>query len=355
MTAVSAISDTEQMTSVLDGFFEMVDSPVSVKALEDFGKSFETLKKKQADGLSTDELVKYRDEVKTALAGIEEEFFKMAELQGITPEVNPQAYNQLQAVFEGLRPQIDTLSVSAQELSTSLGISLEEAMIRQAEAASMVEGGMLDTGDATEQATVKVYELTTAIDMLSGVTEEQIADTEEMIWMIERQASILAGLTEGTDEYALAEANLNATKEQLIALYPHLFNYDATALSLTSDKIAAIAAEIDANDVLRAAYAASRDGKLTSEQEATIANLENTNNRIKNINAEIAALNKLAQAYAAMAADVRKKASEMAVDAGKYMDENEFTNMMTRSAELSRAAQNVVVLSFLSCSLFRVC
>src|SRR5690606_23067672 len=52
------------------------------------------------------------------------------------------------------------------------------------------------------------------------------------------------------------------------------------------------------NDVLRAAYQASMEGKLTTEQTATVVSLDATNERIGIINTEIGALEKLVAAYA---------------------------------------------------------
>src|SRR6185437_199944 len=69
-----------------------------------------------------------------------------------------------------------------------------------------------------------------------------------------------------------------------------------------------IKAEIDANDILLAATAAARDGKLTAEQEMTLANLKNTNARIENINAEIKATQRLISAYAGVYDEVKTAA-----------------------------------------------
>lgn len=310
MTAATVISDSDQMASLLDDFYKALDNPTSVKTLEEYGNAFEVLKQKQTEGLSTEELSKYAKEVKEKLAQVQREFMTIADGQGINKSANPEAYNQLLSVFKTLEPQIDKLGMSAEDLAVSLGISVEEAQSMLLAAQSMGDGISGASGEMDE-ATESAYALKDALDLVSGVSGQLIEDTEEMIWMMGQQASQMAGLTEGTYAYEQAEATLNATKEQLIALYPHLFKADAKAIDMTDDKIDAISAEVEANDILRAAYSASRDGKLTSEEESTLSNLANTNARIKNINAEIIALNKLAQAYVLFSEGAINTANEL--------------------------------------------
>lgn len=310
MTAATVISDSDQMASLLDDFYKALDNPTSVKTLEEYGNAFEVLKQKQTEGLSTEELSKYAKEVKEKLAQVQREFMTIADGQGINKSANPEAYNQLLSVFKTLEPQIDKLGMSAEDLAVSLGISVEEAQSMLLAAQSMGDGISGASGEMDE-ATESAYALKDALDIVSGVSGQLIEDTEEMIWMMGQQASQMAGLTEGTYAYEQAEATLNATKEQLIALYPHLFKADAKAIDMTDDKIDAISAEVEANDILRAAYSASRDGKLTSEEESTLSNLANTNARIKNINAEIIALNKLAQAYVLFSEGAINTANEL--------------------------------------------
>lgn len=213
-------------------------------------------------------------------------------------------YAQLSA---GLDAYVNKLLISEQAIrneASAKGVSIEAA---RADIAAHDE-----TGIAIDEEISKRYALSGAIDTLSGVNQNAIADADELLWQHQVLTQQLGTLTEGTYEYDAAKRMLASTEETLLGLYPEMFHADATSLAYTDDKIGAIRAEVEANDILRAAYSASRDGKLTSEQEATIANLENTNNRIKNINAEITALNKLAQAYRAFASSSIETANELA-------------------------------------------
>lgn len=212
-------------------------------------------------------------------------------------EVDSAAYDNLANGIDNYTNKVLISEKAIRDYAVANNTSVESARAQAAAAASVGDGAGV-MADGLDDATDSTYELKDAIDLLTGVNQQLVDDSDELAWMYEMQTIALANLKEGTDEYAMAEANLNSTKERLIALYPHLFSAEQDALELTDDKIAAIEAEVNATDVLRAAYKASMDGKLTSEQTATTANLAQTNERIKVINTEIRALEKLVAAYA---------------------------------------------------------
>lgn len=74
-------------------------------------------------------------------------------------------------------------------------------------------------------------------------------------------------------------------------MYPDLLGKDGKAIALTSEKIEAIKAENKANKVLLEGYKNARDGKLTAEQQMTLAQASATKTRIDNIKKELQALN----------------------------------------------------------------
>lgn len=198
------------------------------------------------------------------------------------------------SLSNGLDNYIGNLMLSekaARDLSDTTGMSIEEAR---------AAGAMYDeSGESAAGAAEDVYALKTAIDHLVGVNEQQIIDSDTLIWQYETQANILAGLTEGTQAHTEAQNALNGTKDALLSMYPELFASDAMSLLSTEDKIKAIQNEVHANDILRAAMKASRDGQLTANEDSVLSSAMSTKAKIQHINQQILALDKLAQALGA--------------------------------------------------------
>src|SRR5690606_17104809 len=135
-----------------------LENPASVQALERCGASFDTLKQKQAEGLSTESLEQYAEDVRKNLNEVQRDFMQLAENEGITLKTDPTAYNQLLSVFKTLNPQIDTLAMSTDELASSMGISQDAASALLAEAASVGDGADM-ASTALDEETESVYAL----------------------------------------------------------------------------------------------------------------------------------------------------------------------------------------------------
>lgn len=144
-----------------------------------------------------------------------------------------------------------------------------------------------------------VYVLKDAIDQLSGVTEQHISDSDDLLWQYELLENQLLFLKEGSQEYEQATVDLAEVKNKLLALYPHLFEAGINSLNMTEKEIEAIREEIKANDLYRAALKASRDGKLTADEDRALSGMKTARTEIANINEQIRALNALSKAYGA--------------------------------------------------------
>src|SRR5690606_30090589 len=138
LTASQTIEDTDTMTSVLDKYSSELEGSLSVQPLENYGKAMETLKEKQAEGLSTTELEEYEVATSTALKLVEDNFMALAKASGI--KVDTAEWNELKSVFSLLGEDIKTLGMSAEDLAKSLNIPLADAEALIAVAASMGDG-----------------------------------------------------------------------------------------------------------------------------------------------------------------------------------------------------------------------
>lgn len=255
---------------------------------------------------SEEEINSLRDAANAKLEELRENILRIAEAVGV--EKGSQEWIELNEALTSVEGTAFNTSTAIEGLSDATGRSKEEITN------ALIEGGLLEEGydalgNAAEGAAGKTYELRDAIDHLSGMSQQQIDDTEDLMWQYELIENQLASLTEGTEEYDRATDNLNAVKEELLKLYPHLFDAGVNALNMTEAQIDAIREEIHANDIYRSALKASRDGKLTADEDRALSGLKTAREEIHNINEQIKALNKLALAYGAQAKSLSTAAS----------------------------------------------
>lgn len=144
--------------------------------------------------------------------------------------------------------------------------------------------------DAIEKQVEKLKELSSAQEQIVGVSESQIKAVTDSITVIE----FLGNVSERTEQQ---EASLANSIKLLTALYPQLTNLLKGTSKQREQAIAIIESENKANKALLKGYELSANGKMNAEGKATIVHLEETNKRIKNINAEIRALDTLQANY----------------------------------------------------------
>lgn len=148
------------------------------------------------------------------------------------------------------------------------------------------------------------YDYKNVAEQMAGVTQKQIDDTEDLMFQFRMLSSAMGDVTAEEIEALKKKENLTAAEQVLIdteyqrnlvlqqlqAIYPHLISAEDLAKKSKEEIIAMIEKEQHANEVLLKAMELSRDGKLTTEQDKTVATAKGTMDRIKSIQKEIAAL-----------------------------------------------------------------
>lgn len=172
------------------------------------------------------------------------------------------------------------------------------------------EGNIEDLTDATGALIDTNYEYKDSVEALAGVTQKQVDDTSDLLFQYEMLDSQLKGYTDAelknleNKKFLTAEERIllkayqdkELVMQQLLSIYPQLFDADGKAIKLTDEKIAAIKAEQKAHEVLLKAVQLAKDGKLTAEQQATVAAAAGTQARIDFLKKEIDMLIKYTKA-----------------------------------------------------------
>lgn len=321
--AAYTIKDTGQLTSVFEDLYDVIENPTAVKGLEDFGKAFETLKKKQSEGLSTEDLKEYSDEVIKQKGIIEKEFLAIAKAAGIKKGTTE--YAELKASFDSMNPSVKQYSTSVEELAKKYGKTKEEMAALLAEASSLGDGmGDLDSAinessEGISELVEEMQKLKSATEKIAGVSQSQVDEVEDLIYVYQ-------SLSKQTNKTAEQTELLNETQATLAKIYPHLSNESGI-------RIDDIIKERDAQDILLRAVKASKDGQLNAEEDATVGHMIETNARITNINIEIAALDKLVAAYNSIS-NTAQKAYDAAVASGVQEDIDSAARALMRYTSL---------------------
>lgn len=260
------------------------------------GLDFSQLDPEQLKGFSK-ELATIRVALNEALEAGDEDAFNKAR-------------QDLQALFS-------TSATAGKELN---GLSLSFDKVAKAtanigESANPVVESLEDAQTASEGLSKKLsdlYEtmekLTSVEEQLVGVSYGAVTASEDLVFIYEQLTNQLQGYSEAelqslvarqkagdsltTSEQQILEllSQRGETIAQLSALYPELAKLEENAVSLTYKQIEAIQKEEKANKVLLQAYKLSREGKLSAEQDATLATAMGTKARILEIEKEIKAL-----------------------------------------------------------------
>lgn len=321
--AAYTIKDTGKLTNVFEDLYSTLENPTAVKGLEDFGKAFDTLKEKQSEGLSTEDLKIYSDEVIKQKGIIEKEFLAIATAAGIKKGTTE--YAELKASFDAMNPSLQQYSMSVEDLAKKYGKTKEEMIALLAEANSLGDGmGDLDSAinessNGIAELVAEMQKLNSASEKLAGVSQKQVDEVEDLIY-------IYQSLSKQTNRTAEQTDLLTETQATLAKIYPHLS-------SESGIRINDIIKERDAQDILLRAVEASKDGQLNAEEDATVGHLIETNARITNINTEIAALDKLVAAYNSIS-NTAQKAYDAAVASGVQEDIDSAARALMRYTSL---------------------
>lgn len=216
---------------------------------------------------------------------------------------------EISAVMSILEKKLNDVSdehVRLVEESNRTGVSLEQLKANSAEYSSELD----ETAESTENLASKMKDFKDVTESLAGVSQSGIDALDELIFQYDMLTNQLAGYTDQQLQDIYTKENLTskerevkkvldqrvAVMKEMTSLYPDLFGKDGKAIALTSEKINAIKAENKANETLLKAYKLARDGKLTAEQQATLASASGTKARIENLKTEIRMLDKYTKA-----------------------------------------------------------
>lgn len=220
--------------------------------------------------------------------------------------MNTKEVTAVMSVLEKKLNDVSDKHVRLAEEAKRTGVSLQQVRAGSAEYSDDLDG----VAQSTENLASKMKDFKDVTESLSGVSQSGIDALDELIFQYDMLTNQLAGYTDQQLQDIYTKENLTskerevkkvlddrvAVMKEMSSLYPDLFGKDGKAIALTSEKINAIKAENKANETLLKAYKLARDGKLTAEQQATLASASGTKARIENLKTEIRMLDKYMKA-----------------------------------------------------------
>lgn len=212
--------------------------------------------------------------------------------------------NDLASTSRGFDKELNSFTLSYEEFTNAI----EKGQIKIVEGEVVIEdmsNSMSNAANSVSELASKMQDFKDVTESLAGVSQAYVDDLDNLLVHYQGLTDQLAGYTEQQLQDILAKENLNAEEQrvkdtldkrliimnELASVYPDLLGKDGKAIALTSEKIEAIKAENKANKVLLEGYKNARDGKLTAEQQMTLAQASATKARIDNIKKELQALN----------------------------------------------------------------
>lgn len=323
----SLISDFTTFVATADGasegtinkiFGDLLDSTKNdskfKKTLQDYSSAMTDFQNKLNSGkLNAKELKQYEKEATSSFENVKKELLSLNGVKNLDPEV----LNKIMAQLKSTSDASFLASVDFDKLSKSTGLTTEQ--IRQqlgitGDATDSIDEMANSTSglsDEMDKYASKLNELSSLEEQMVGTSQAKVDETNSLIntyQALGAEVSIYDAQLKNknlTDEQSSAiQSSLNSVtanrkdiEEKLYALYPEFIQKTKDGIKVSADKIKIIKQEAEANDVLLKAYKLASSGKLNAEGIATMGSLQSTNARIKNINTEISALDKLAQAY----------------------------------------------------------
>lgn len=276
-----------------------VDSKV-VNTISEFlyDLDFSNLDETQLKSFSS-ELSKIMDDVQKAIDTNDEALYKDA-IKNL---------NDLASITDNFNPKIKSFDQSYKEFINTVKNG-SSTIYQEGEASDSMADGFEKAAQATENLASKMKDFKDVTESLAGVSQSGVDSLDELIFQYDMLTNQLAGYTDQQLQDIYTKENLTskerevkkvldqrvAVMKEMSSLYPDLFGKDGKAIALTSEKINAIKAENKANETLLKAYKLARDGKLTAEQQATLASASGTKARIENLKTEIRMLDKYTKA-----------------------------------------------------------
>lgn len=282
--------DSGEIDKIINSISEIapkLSEALATEKPEEFSKAVKILKEELSDNGIQADLTGLTYE---QLSDILERHKKNMEESG---KITDEAGNEIEETGEQAEEASDKLGKNADAMERLAGVSksfLSEANDLLFTIESL--GGMSElTASQTEDLANAQSALLAMYPEISGSALDLITQYEELSNVTMNKANSIA-------EATAVEQEMYAIEQQLLEMYPHLVAGDIDRVAMMDQVVNAIKAEVEANDILLAAISASRDGKLTAEEQMTLESLQKTNARIEIINGEISAIQKLVDAYA---------------------------------------------------------
>lgn len=213
---------------------------------------------------------------------------------------------QLQELFsttKDFNPELDVFNFNLEKLKNNVSEivpvidSADESIERSADSTK-------NYAQKVEDLIESISKLESAEEQLVGVSNSQVESTQDLLFQYESLSNQLAGYSDEELNSLLNKQNLTESEKVLVkalqsrgdvigllqVMYPELAKLEENAIGLTYDQIKAIEEEQKANEILLKGYKLAKEGKLTAEQQMTLAQATGVKSRIENIKAEIIAL-----------------------------------------------------------------
>ncbi len=204
--------------------------------------------------------------------------------------------NKLASGTKGFKDDAKSFTTSYEKFTNSIKNGSAAIVANEEDIQDLGDGveSMSDSVDSASESIQKqvdkLKDLSSAQEKIVGISEAQVKAVSDSITVIE----FLGDVSERTEQQ---ELSLASSIELLTALYPQLTNLLRGTSKQREQAISIINSENKANQALLKAYELAANGKMTAEGRVTMAQLEETNKRINNINAEILALDTLQANY----------------------------------------------------------
>lgn len=200
--------------------------------------------------------------------------------------------NKLASNTKGFKDDAKSFTTSYEKFTNSIKNG-NVAIVEGEDATEAMTESIDGSSEAIQKQVDKLKDLSSAHEKIVGISEAQVKAVSDSITVIE----FLGDVSERTEQQ---ESSLASSIELLTILYPQLTSLLNGTLKQREQAISIINSENKANQALLKAYELAANGKMTAEGRVTMTQLEETNKRINNINAEIRALDTLQQNYNAI-------------------------------------------------------
>ncbi|MFJ3388755.1 phage tail tip lysozyme [Lysinibacillus sp. NPDC086135] len=213
------------------------------------------------------------------------------------------------AIMEILKKRLSDVSNEHDRLAKVAkenGVSIDEARAKVKAFGDDSEGA----SESVDNLASKMKDFKDATESMAGVSQSGVDALNDLILKYDMLTYQLEGYTQKQLQDIYTKENLTskerdiknilddrvAVMKEMSSVYPDLLGKDGKAIFLSDEKRKAIEAENKASEILLKGYKNARDGKLSAEEQATLASASGARARINNLRVEIDMLEKYVKA-----------------------------------------------------------